>query len=96
MRDDQAAAVAKALSNRLRIEMLRALRDRKTLSAVEYSRESGQPLGNASYHMRVLADAGVISPSGMVQRRGAMEHRYALDGARAKAALGVLDLLAGA
>jgi DNA-binding transcriptional ArsR family regulator len=93
MKDDDAAQIAKALSHPLRIELLRALADRAQLSPVEYARESDEPLGNVSYHMSALREAGVVAVADTIARRGAMEHRYALKGRRAKAALAVLELL---
>jgi DNA-binding transcriptional ArsR family regulator len=93
MKDGQAADIAKALSHPLRFELLRELRERKSLSPVEYARESDESLGTVSYHFGVLAKAGVITQTGAVARRGAMEHRYSLSGRRAKVALAVLDLL---
>jgi DNA-binding transcriptional ArsR family regulator len=96
MKDDDAAQIAKALSHPLRIALLRTLRDQTDLSPVEYARKSSQPLGNVSYHMTALADAQVVAVAATFARRGAMEHRYALKGRRAKVALAVLDLLDGA
>jgi DNA-binding transcriptional ArsR family regulator len=96
MNDGQAADIAKALSHPLRFELLRDLRERRTLSPVEYARESGEALGNVSYHFTVLAKADVIAQTGSVARRGAMEHRYSLAGRRAEVVLAVLDLLAEA
>jgi DNA-binding transcriptional ArsR family regulator len=93
MDDGQAADIAKALSHPLRFGLLRDLRERKDLSPVEYARESGETLGNVSYHFSVLAKAEVIAQTASVARRGAMEHRYSLTGRRSEAALAVLDLL---
>jgi DNA-binding transcriptional ArsR family regulator len=93
MNDGQAADIAKALSHPLRFELLRNLRERKDLSPVEYARDSGESLGNVSYHFSVLVKAKVIAQTGSVARRGAMEHRYSLSGRRAKVTLAVLDLL---
>jgi DNA-binding transcriptional ArsR family regulator len=94
MNDGQAADVANALSHPLRIALLRAFRERRDLSPTEYAQESGESLGNVSYHVRVLFEAQLIAAAGTVQRRGAMEHRYALSSRRAKTAVAVLDLLA--
>ena len=66
MNDGQAADIAKALSHPLRFELLRSLRERKDLSPVQYARETGEPLGNVSYHFGVLAKAGVIAQTGAV------------------------------
>jgi DNA-binding transcriptional ArsR family regulator len=96
MNDEAAAEIAKALSHPLRISLLRALRNSTDLSPTEFARESSEPLGNVSYHMRVLFDAEIIVVAGTIPRRGAMEHRYSLKGRRAKTALAVLDLLGGA
>jgi DNA-binding transcriptional ArsR family regulator len=94
--DDAAAAnLARALSHPLRIALLRALRDSTDLSPTEYARENDEPLGNVSYHMRVLLDTQVIAVAGTVPRRGAVEHRYALKGRHTKMALAMLDLLGG-
>jgi hypothetical protein len=46
--------------------------------------------------MTVLREAEVVAVAETVARRGAVEHRYALKGRRAKAALALLDLLADA
>jgi DNA-binding transcriptional ArsR family regulator len=93
MNVEESAKIAKCLSHPLRIELLQALRSRRDLSPVEYARESAEMLGNVSYHMSALLDAGVIAQVSMTPRRGAMEHRYALKGRRAETALAVLDLL---
>lgn len=42
----------------------------------------GQPLGNVSYHMRCLSEAGQVALTRRVQRRGAVEHRYRLTNPR--------------
>jgi DNA-binding transcriptional ArsR family regulator len=95
MNDSQAAEVAKALSHPLRIAILRLVRDKRKLSPTEFARESGDPLGNVSYHMGALRDAGVLKVTDTAKRRGALEH-YSLTGPRAGIALGVMDLLATA
>ena len=96
MNDADAAEVAKSLSHPLRIELVRAMRDERELSPVGFSRESGEPLGNVSYHVKALLDADVVAITETVPRRGAVEHFYALKGKRAKLALSMLDLLATA
>jgi DNA-binding transcriptional ArsR family regulator len=93
--DDHAAAeVTKALSHPLRLEYLRALAQREELSPSQFAKESDQSLGNVSYHVKALFEAGVLEVSSMVPRRGAMEHRYSLTGKRAGAAMAVMQLLA--
>jgi DNA-binding transcriptional ArsR family regulator len=95
--DDQAAAeVTKALSHPLRLGYLRALSGRDELSPSEFAQESEEALGNVSYHVKALFNAGVLEVSSMVPRRDAMEHRYSLTGERAGAAMAVINLLASA
>jgi DNA-binding transcriptional ArsR family regulator len=96
MNDEEAAEVAKALSHPLRLEYLRALVERRALSPSEFARESDEPLGNVSYHVKALFEAGVLEVSELIPRRGAMEHRYALTGPRAGIAIALMDLLATA
>ncbi len=93
MDDRQAAEVAKALSHPLRIAILREIRDRRKLSPSEYAKDTGEPLGNVSYHLVALREAGIIKVTDTAKRRGALEHYYALSGPRAGIALGVMDLL---
>jgi DNA-binding transcriptional ArsR family regulator len=96
MDDQSAAELTKALSDPLRLEYLRALAQRSELSPSEYARESGEPLGNVSYHVKALFEAGVLEVASMVPRRGAMEHRYSFTGGHAGVAMAVMDLLASA
>jgi DNA-binding transcriptional ArsR family regulator len=93
MDDREAAAVAKALSHPLRLAILREVRDRRSLSPAGYARETGEPLGNVSYHVAVLREAGVLEVTDTARRRGALEHFHSLTGPRAGIALGVMDLL---
>jgi DNA-binding transcriptional ArsR family regulator len=94
MDDREAAAVAKALSHPLRLAILREVRDRRSLSPAGYARETGEPLGNVSYHVRALESAGVVEIVGTANRRGALEHFYAPGGTNSGTALAILDLLA--
>ena len=96
MDDTCAAEVTKALSHPLRIEYLRALAQRRELSPSEFARESEAPLGNVSYHVKALFEAGVLEVSSMVPRRGAMEHRYSFTGRRAGVVKEMMDVLARA
>jgi DNA-binding transcriptional ArsR family regulator len=89
-----AAAITKALSHPLRLDYLRALSKRHQLSPSEFARDFDEPLGNVSYHVRALYEADILEIASKVARRGAMEHRYALTGARAGVAMAVMDLLA--
>ncbi len=69
--------VMKALAHPLRLEILEAL-DGQAASPNELSQQLGQPLGNVSYHMRQLADLGLVVLDSTAQRRGAVEHYYRL------------------
>jgi DNA-binding transcriptional ArsR family regulator len=93
MDDREAAAVGKALSHPLRLAILREVRDQRQLSPSAYARQSGEPLGNVSYHVTALREAGVLEVTDTAKRRGALEHFYSLTGPRAGIALTVLDLL---
>ena len=55
--------------------MLSLLTSRE-LSAAEISRELDTTQANASYHLRVLAAAGLLVPAGQVKIRGGMARRY--------------------
>jgi DNA-binding transcriptional ArsR family regulator len=46
------------------------------LSAAEIARELGITQANASYHLRVLAEAGEVLPAGEVKIRGGVAKRY--------------------
>jgi DNA-binding transcriptional ArsR family regulator len=93
MDDRQAAEIAKALSHPLRLAILRTIRDRRKVSPSEFAGETGEPLGNVSYHVQALARAGVLEVVDTAKRRGALEHYYAVTGPKAGIALGVMDML---
>ena len=67
--------VVKALNHPLRVEILRAIEEDRA-SPVELSRRLKAPLGVVSYHVRVLADLGLIKLVKRTPRRGAVEHHY--------------------
>jgi DNA-binding transcriptional ArsR family regulator len=46
------------------------------VSAKELSEQYEQPLARISYHVKVLADAGLLSPVRRTRRRGAVETHY--------------------
>ena len=68
-------ALLKAISHPLRHRLL-ALLDDRTASPNELARELELPLGRVSYHIRLLADLGVIELVRTEPRRGALEHFY--------------------
>lgn len=76
---------ARAISHPLRIRLL-AMLEETTASPVQLAARLGQPLGTIAYHVRVLADLGLLKLVSTRQRRGATEHYY-----RAKAHPRVTD-----
>jgi DNA-binding transcriptional ArsR family regulator len=67
----------RAMAHPMRGRILAAL-DGRELSPVELARELGASLGVTSYHVRVLADAGVVELARTTARRGAIQHHYRL------------------
>src|ERR687894_689189 len=65
----------KALAHPLRQQLLMALSER-VASPSELAEELGEPLGNVSYHVRMLVDLGCIELVSTTPRRGALEHHY--------------------
>ena len=68
--------LAKALSHPLRQKILQRLNDNGIKSPNELSRELGDPLGNVSYHVRILRELDCVELVRTEQRRGALEHYY--------------------
>ena len=68
--------LAKALSHPLRQRILRQLNEAGVRSPNELSRELGDPLGNVSYHVRILRELDCVELVRTEQRRGALEHYY--------------------
>jgi DNA-binding transcriptional ArsR family regulator len=67
--------LVKALAHPLRVSILRVLQHR-VASPSEIAGEIEAPLGNVSYHVRVLERAGLLKLVRTRQRRGAIEHYY--------------------
>jgi DNA-binding transcriptional ArsR family regulator len=67
--------LVRAISHPIRHRVLVALTER-VASPKELAAELGEPLGNVSYHTRVLAQMGAIELVKTEQRRGALEHYY--------------------
>jgi DNA-binding transcriptional ArsR family regulator len=65
----------KALAHPLRVQILSTLEDR-VASPSDLATELGAPLGNVSYHVRTLADLGLVKLVKRRTRRGAVEHYY--------------------
>jgi DNA-binding transcriptional ArsR family regulator len=75
----------RALSHPLRQRILGALHDR-VASPAELSRELAEPIGNVSYHVKMLRELGAIELVRTAPVRGALEHFY-----RASATAGFAD-----
>ena len=67
--------LVKALAHPLRVQILSALEER-VASPSELADELDAPLGNVSYHVRTLADLGLLKLVRRRSRRGAVEHYY--------------------
>jgi DNA-binding transcriptional ArsR family regulator len=67
--------LVKALSHPLRMQLL-SLLVVKVASPVELATQLGEPIGNVSYHIRMLADLELIELVSTTPRRGAIEHHY--------------------
>lgn len=67
--------LVKALGHPLRVQILSILNDR-VASPNGISKETGEPLGTVSYHVRLLADLECLELVETVPRRGAVEHFY--------------------
>jgi DNA-binding transcriptional ArsR family regulator len=95
LEDREAAEIAKTLTHPLRLALLRVLGQGGKLSPVEFSRDSGESIGNVSHHMKALHRAGVIGIAETGHNRGAVVHRYSLGGPRAAAVMTMLGVLDG-
>ena len=73
------AEVFGALSHPVRIRALRQFEGGGTLSPGGlHEAMPDVPLGTLAYHVRQFARAGLLKAAGRAQRRGAIEHLYAL------------------
>lgn len=77
MQDDAAARVSemRATAHPVRLQMLSLLTGTQ-LSAAEIARELGITHANASYHLRLLAAAGLVVEAGEEKIRGGIAKRY--------------------
>lgn len=76
MRDDpDAVSSLRATAHPLRLRMLSLLTGTE-LSAAEVARELGITHANASYHLRVLLEAGAVVVAGEEKIRGGVAKRY--------------------
>ena len=75
MDEDNAIAKLRAGAHPLRLRILSLLTGAE-MSAAEVARELDVTHANASYHLRVLAEAGQIVEAGEVRIRGGVAKRY--------------------
>jgi DNA-binding transcriptional ArsR family regulator len=68
--------LAKALSHRLRVQILQRLTEHGAASPSELADALQEPLGNISYHVRVLRELACLELVRTEPRRGALEHFY--------------------
>jgi DNA-binding transcriptional ArsR family regulator len=68
--------LAKALSHPLRQRVLQLLNEGGVMSPNELANELSEPLGNVSYHVRILRELECVELVRTEQRRGALEHYY--------------------
>ena len=78
----------KAISHPVRQEAIRFLREHGRASPGQIARHVDASLGTIAYHVRKLAELGVVELVGTAPRRGAVEHFYALTGVEAQAGAG--------
>jgi DNA-binding transcriptional ArsR family regulator len=69
--------IIKAMGHPLRLRILEALGEEER-SPRELSDTLDEPLGNVSYHVRLLLDLGMLRLTRTTQKRGAIEHHYQL------------------
>jgi DNA-binding transcriptional ArsR family regulator len=68
-------ALVTALGHPVRVEILEVLNEREA-SPRQLEDILGQPLGNLSYHTKVLLECGCVELVRTAQRRGALEHFF--------------------
>jgi DNA-binding transcriptional ArsR family regulator len=66
----------KILSHPLRHRILVMLNEMEEGSPTQLAGRLGEPVGNVSYHVKVLAEANAIELARTEPRRGALEHFY--------------------
>lgn len=93
--DGDTESIHKALTHPIRVHALLRIAEKGKLSPTAYHQAEGISLSLASYHFRELEKFGAIECVAEGQRRGAVEHFYAIcDGSPVLRALLVSRLLA--
>jgi DNA-binding transcriptional ArsR family regulator len=70
--------IVRALAHPMRLEIL-SIVEKRTASPKEIAQEIGAPLTHVSYHVRQLAQLGLIKLERTTPRRGAVEHHYSME-----------------
>ena len=73
-----AVKLSVALKNPLRLDFLEQLEGEGKLTPVAFSRSSGLPLSNVSFHVKTLREAGIVAEAETFQVRGSLAHSYEL------------------
>jgi DNA-binding transcriptional ArsR family regulator len=73
--DAERISALRAVAHPVRLQILSLLTG-TAMSAAEVARELGLTHANASYHLRVLADAGTLEEAGEERIRGGIAKRY--------------------
>lgn len=82
----------RALNHPLRRRILRMLHEvGEARSPVELHKDLGEPLGNTSYHLKVLRDCNAVVETDSRHVRGAVEHFYASVVANSPSICEILD-----
>jgi DNA-binding transcriptional ArsR family regulator len=68
--------LAKALSHRLRVQILQRLEEGGEASPKELAQALGEPVGNVSYHVRILLELDCVALVRTEPSRGALAHFY--------------------
>jgi DNA-binding transcriptional ArsR family regulator len=77
-------------SHPLRLQIIRAVALAGELAPKDLAAQLEVPLGNVSYHVRELVDAGVLRATKTEPVRGTLKHFYAVDRASLLRGLGEL------
>jgi DNA-binding transcriptional ArsR family regulator len=70
--------IVRALAHPMRLSIL-SIVEKRTASPKEIAQEIGAPLTHVSYHVRQLAQLGLIKLERTTPRRGAVEHHYSME-----------------
>jgi ArsR family transcriptional regulator len=78
LESDRLAAMLKALSHPVRLEIVQVLSDSGEANCVDFTRHAGLAQSTVSEHLRVLREAGLIKQCGPGPRSGYCINKEAL------------------